>query len=135
MDLNTYHNKDKGIKIYSIRKNKPLSWLLFRDQLTWILNAVKNWVVPAENYPLMSLPTHLVTKHQEPVNQFGYLYKQEREWTQAGARFRGGGGGGGEGREGNSNYKRDQLTLDVNQQLTWSQFRGPEANKVIASEH
>ena len=43
---------------------------------------------------------HLDTKHQEPVNQFGHLYKQEREWTQAGARFFfffffGGGGGGG----------------------------------------
>ena len=40
---------------------------------------------------------HLDTKHQEPVNQFGHLYKQEREWTQAGVQCGEGGG------EGNSN--------------------------------
>ena len=79
----------------------------------------------------MSLPKHLDTKDQEPVNQFGHLYKQEREWTQTGARF------GGEGRVTQTTRmsecetRRDQMAADVNQQLTWSQLRGPGANKII----
>ena len=126
MALNTYHNKDKGIKIYPVsEKNKYLSWLLFRDQLSWILIAVK------------ILGCHLDTKDQEPVNQFGHLSKQEREWTQAGAQFE----GCGEGRVTQTTRmsewetRRDQLAADANQQLTRSQFRGPGANKVIACEY
>ena len=57
--------------------------------------------------------------------------------------FWGGGGGGrsGEGRVTQTTRmskwqtRRDQMAADVNQQLTWSQFRGPGANEVIASKY
>ena len=50
-------------------------------------------------------------------------------------------GGGGEGRVTETTRmskwetRRDQMAADVNQQLTWSQFRGPGANEVIASKY
>ena len=47
----------KGFKIYSIWKINPWVHYYFSDQLSW--------VVPAENYPLMTLREHLNRKDQE----------------------------------------------------------------------
>ena len=81
----------------------------------------------------MSLPNHLDTKDQEPVNQFGHLYKQERESGDSSRDLiREECEGGREGKPNNKNEqmrtRRDQVAADVNQQLTWSQFREPGAN-------
>ena len=100
------------------------TWLLFRDQLSWIFIAFKKWVVLVENYPLMSLPGYLNTKDREPVNQFGHLYyKTEVLGTQAETRLV----GGGREREREVNQttstsewktRRDLMEADVHQQLT-----------------
>ena len=95
--------------------------LLFRDQLSWIFVAFKNWVVLVENYPLMSLPGYLNTKDREPVNQFGHLYyKTEVLGTIAETPVSGGKEGGSVNQTTSmSEWKtrRDHMEADVYQQL------------------
>ena len=91
---------------------------------------LKNWVVLAENYPPMPLPERLDTKDQESAYQFVHPYKEESLGTQAGSQSEQGGGGrlNQTTRMSEREMRRDQRAADVNQQLTWSQFRGPGAN-------
>ena len=94
--------------------------------------SLKNWAVLAENYPLMPLPEHLdQTKTKSQCISLGiFINKRESLRTQAVTRS----GGQGEGGRLNQTARmreretsRDQMAADVNQQLTWSQFRGPGA--------
>ena len=68
---------------------------------------MKNWVVLAENYPLMPLPEHFDRKDhlEEAVYQFGHLYKQEEEWDSSRGLIRGAGGG----REVKSNNQNERI--------------------------
>ena len=83
-----------------------------------------NWLY----YRLMSLPEHFDTHEQEPMNQFGHLH-----WQAIGSRDLSEDSRA-EGRGGNVNQttrtreqeiRRDQMTAAVNEQPTWSPFRGP----------